>query len=138
MRERSCRILVVETALTSLIKAPMKTPLNYLMTKVYKCRTVPQLFGKRISGRCMLFYAAATSYFAIHIHVHRMGGFTFNVAELVAPSLIVLGYLESSLQERTIPIADNMAANPIKTAKSNARLFMPVAPIKSCLVASLA
>ena len=48
------------------------------------------------------------------------------------------GYLERNLQERTIPTADNMAANPIKTAKSTRRLFIPVAPIRSCLVASLA
>ena len=42
--------------------------------------------------------------------------------EIVEGPLLVLGYLERSLQERTIPIADNITANAIKTAKSVQRL----------------
>src|SRR5208283_431419 len=47
-------------------------------------------------------------------------------------------YLERYFQERTIPTADNITANPITTVKSSKRLFMPVAPINICLIPSTA
>ncbi len=47
-------------------------------------------------------------------------------------------YLDRSFHERMIPTVDSMTANPISTAKSTQRLFIPVAPSKSCLVASFA
>ena len=53
-------------------------------------------------------------------------------------SKVLACYFDRNLQERTMPIADNTKANAIKTAKSTRILFIPVAPIRSCLVASLA
>ena len=59
--------------------------------------------------------------------------------EVVKGALMVRGHFERSLQERTIPIADSIKANPIKTAKSTQRLAKcTVAPINICLTASLA
>jgi hypothetical protein len=53
-------------------------------------------------------------------------------------SVVSRGYLERNFQERTIPIADSIIANPVTTAKSSHRLFMPVAPINTCLIPSTA